>query len=208
VKGKFITLEGGEASGKSTNIQFISKWLAARQIPHVLTHEPGGTPFAESIRQLLLMKQPEPIASDAELLLMFASRAQHIAQVIKPALDSGKWVICSRFTDSSYAYQGGGRGLPMEKIAQLEHLVQGDLQPDLTILLDLPVEIALERARHRGELDRIEAEDVAFFERVRAVYLARAKAFPERFRVIETTTFEHVQLHLDRILREKGFDRP
>ena len=203
MKGKFITLEGGEASGKSTNIQFISKWLTERKISHVLTHEPGGTPFAESIRQLLLIKQPEPVAVDTELLLMFASRAQHIAQVVKPALESGKWVICSRFTDSSYAYQGGGRGVSMEKIAQLERLVQGDLQPDLTILLDVPVEIALERARQRGELDRIEAEDLAFFERVRATYLERAKAFPERFRIIQTQTFDQVHQQLADLLCEQ-----
>ncbi len=199
---KFITLEGGEASGKSTNIQFISAWLNERAIPHVITHEPGGTPFAESIRQLLLMKQPEPVASDTELLLMFASRAQHIAQLIRPALAAGKWVICSRFTDSSYAYQGGGRGVSMEKIAQLERLVQADLQPDLTILLDLPVNIAAERARQRGELDRIEAEDLAFFERVRAAYLARAAAFPARFRIVETQNFERIQQDLAQILEQ------
>jgi dTMP kinase len=200
MKAKFITLEGGEASGKSTNIRFVSEWLTEHAIPHVITHEPGGTPFAESIRQLLLMRQSEPVASDTELLLMFASRAQHIARVIRPALAAGKWVICSRFTDSTYAYQGGGRGVSLAKIAQLEQLVQEDLQPDLTILLDLPVEIALERARQRGELDRIETEDIAFFERVRQVYLARAKAFPGRFRVIETHAFDRVHQQLADLL--------
>ncbi len=202
MSGKFITLEGGEAAGKSTNIQFISAWLSEREIPHLITHEPGGTPFAESIRQLLLLRQPEPVASDTELLLMFASRAQHLAQVIRPALAAGKWVICSRFTDSTYAYQGGGRGVSLEKIAQLEQLVQGDLQPDLTILLDLPVEIALERARQRGELDRIEAEDITFFERVRSAYRARAQAFPQRFRCIDTQKFDHVQRELAEILSQ------
>lgn len=206
MKPKFITLEGGEASGKSTNIQFISKYLAECGIAHVITHEPGGTPFAESIRQLLLRQQSEPVASDTELLLMFASRAQHIAQVIQPALAAGKWVICSRFTDSTYAYQGGGRGVSMEKIAQLEQLVQGDLQPDLTILLDLPVDIALERARQRGELDRIEAEDQAFFERVRAAYLARAIAFPERFKVVQTQSFERVEHELAGVLSQVVVD--
>jgi dTMP kinase len=202
VSAKFITLEGGEASGKSTNIRLIANWLTQRNIPYVLTHEPGGTPFAESIRQLLLQQQSEPVASDTELLLMFASRAQHIAQVIRPALAAGQWVICSRFTDSTYAYQGGGRGVSLEKIAQLEQLVQGAFQPDLTILLDVPVEIALERARQRGELDRIEAEDIPFFERVRSAYLARAAAFPQRFRIIKTDHFDRVEQDLQAVLSE------
>ncbi len=200
MSGKFITLEGGEASGKSTNLKFIAAWLQARNIPYVLTHEPGGTPFAESIRQLLLQKQEERVSADTELLLMFASRAQHLAQVILPALSAGKWVICSRFTDSTYAYQGGGRGLSMAKIAALEQLVQGDLQPDLTILLDVPVAIAQQRAQQRGELDRIEKENLAFFERVRQVYLDRAQAFPKRFRVLDTQTFDQLHAQLETLL--------
>ncbi len=184
MRGKFITLEGGEASGKSTNIRVIAEHLRNQGIPFVLTHEPGGTPLAEELRSFLLAHHDEKIASKTELLLMFASRAQHIHELILPALEAGKWVICSRFTDSSYAYQGGGRGVPETDIHVLEEFVQGDLQPDLTLLLDVPVEIALERANKRGLLDRIEEEDRSFFERVRQAYLARAKDFPKRFRII------------------------
>jgi dTMP kinase len=184
-KGKFITLEGGEASGKSTHLQLLGEWLTCQNIPHILTHEPGGTPLAEDIRHLLLKKQAEVMAPDTELLLAFAARAQHLAELIIPALEAGKWVICSRFTDSTYAYQGAGRGLSIEKIAVLENLVQGDLQPDLTILLDLPVQLAAARARERGELDRIEEENLFFFERVHAAYLTRAQQYPKRFCILD-----------------------
>ncbi len=184
---KFITLEGGEASGKSTNIRIIAEFLKARNIPFVLTHEPGGTKLAEAIRAFLLNTHTEKIATKTELLLMFASRAQHVEELILPALNAGKWVVCSRFSDSSFAYQGGGRGVPEADIAMLEHFVQGSLQPDLTVLLDLPVEVALERANKRGLLDRIEQEDRAFFERIRAAYLKRADQFKQRFRVIDAT---------------------
>lgn len=194
MKGKFISLEGGEASGKSTNIHFIAEYLKSQQIPYILTHEPGGTPLAEELRKFLLQNHKERIAPKTELLLMFASRAQHLAEVILPALENGKWVICSRFTDSTYAYQGYGRGVPLGDIAALEQVVQGQLQPDLTILLDLPVEIALERANKRGLLDRIEQEDRTFFERIRNAYLTRAKQFPDRFRVIDASKpLEQVQ---------------
>lgn len=188
MRGKFITLEGSDASGKSTNIQVIAQFLKAKQIPFVLTHEPGGTPLAEDLRAFLLKIHAEKIASKTELLLMFAARAQHIDHLIEPALASGKWVICSRFTDSTYAYQGGGRGVAESDIASLEHLVQGALQPDLTLLLDLPVEIASQRANKRGQLlDRIEHEDQAFFERIRTAYLKRAAAFPQRIRIIDAS---------------------
>lgn len=199
-KGKFITLEGGEASGKSTHLQLLGEWLTRQNIPHILTHEPGGTPLAEDIRHLLLKKQAEVMAPDTELLLAFASRAQHLAELIIPALEAGKWVICSRFTDSTYAYQGAGRGLSTEKIAVLENLVHRDLQPDLTFLLDLPVQLAATRARERGELDRIEEEDLAFFERVRTAYLARAKNDPKRFCIIDAHT-ERESVHQQMLLQ-------
>ena len=185
-RGAFITVEGGEGAGKSTNIAVVEQWLAEAGIRCVLTREPGGTPLAEAMRQLLLEVRDEPVAPTAELLLMFAARSQHIAEVIEPALARGDWVVCDRFTDATYAYQGGGRGLPGHDIAVLEDLVQGSLRPDLTLLLDAPVELGLERAGQRGELDRFEQEQVAFFERVRQCYLGRASADPQRFRVIHT----------------------
>lgn len=199
-KGQFITLEGGEASGKSTHLQLMGEWLTRQNIPHVLTHEPGGTPLAEDIRHLLLKKQMEVMAPDTELLLAFASRAQHLAELIAPALDAGKWVVCSRFTDSTYAYQGAGRGLSMDKIAILEQLVHGSLQPDLTFLLDLPVKLAATRARERGELDRIEEESFAFFDRVHTAYLTRAQNDPERFCVIDAHA-EKEAVHQQMVLR-------
>ena len=198
--GKFITLEGGEASGKSTHLQCLGEWLTRHNIPHVLTHEPGGTPLAEDIRHLLLKKQPETVAPDTELLLAFASRAQHLAELIVPALNAGKWVICSRFTDSTYAYQGAGRGLSMDKIAILEKVVHGHLQPDVTFLLDLPVKLAATRARERGELDRIEEESLAFFDRVHAAYLTRAKNDPKRFCVIDASA-DKESVHQQMVLR-------
>ncbi len=194
MKGKFITLEGGEASGKSTNIPVIEAFLKSRNIPCVVTHEPGGTPLAEELRKVLLTAHAETLAPKTELLLMFASRAQHLNTVILPALAAGKWVICSRFTDSSYAYQGGGRGVSVSDIATLEHFVQGEVQPDLTLLLDVPVDIALKRAEARGALDRIEQEDRAFFERIRKAFLKRAVEYPERIRVIDASQpLEQVQ---------------
>jgi len=185
MKGKFITLEGGEASGKSTNVRVMAEYLKSKEIPFIVTHEPGGTPLAEELRSFLLKQHDEKVAPKTELLLMFASRAQHIHEVILPALKQGTWVICSRFTDSSYAYQGGGRGVPEADIAVLEKFVQGDLQPDLTLLLDVPVEIALDRANKRGLLDRIEQEDREFFERIRQAYLKRAKQFSGRFKIVD-----------------------
>ena len=183
--GKFITLEGGEGVGKTTNLQFICDYLRNQGIDVLVTREPGGTPLAEKIRDVLLdPRTTEPVAEDTELLLMFASRAQHIAEKIKPALATGQWVVCSRFTDSSFAYQGGGRGVSLKRIQTLADWVHGDLQPDLTLILDLPVEIGLQRARERAELDRIEQEKKAFFERVRQAYLERAQT-ADRYHVID-----------------------
>lgn len=183
-RGKFLTIEGTEGVGKSTNLAFVRDWLQARSIEVIVTREPGGTALAEEIRSLLLAKRDEPVDENAELLLVFAARAQHIAQVIKPALARGAWVLSDRFTDATYAYQGGGRGLNKSVIAQLELLVQGELRPDLTLILDIDVELGLERARQRGELDRFESETLAFFERVRVAYQERAAVAPTRYAVI------------------------
>ena len=182
-RGLFLTVEGIEGVGKSTNIHFIETQLKAHGIPVVVTREPGGTPVAEAIRDVLLASHTETVAIDTELLLMFAARAQHIQQVIEPALARGDWVISDRFTDATYAYQGGGRHVPMEKIAALEQWVQGDLRPDYTLLLDADVDVGLARAKKRTALDRFENETVAFFNRVRQTYLERAKADPKRYRL-------------------------
>lgn len=185
LRGKFITLEGTEGVGKSTNLAAMVAWLEREGIPFIQTREPGGTPLAEELRELLLTARDELIDPKAELLMIFAARAQHIECVIRPALERGQWVLSDRFTDATFAYQGGGRGLPMAFIESLENLVQQGLQPDCTILLDLAPQVGMERARERGELDRFESEAVPFFEKVRAVYLARAAADPTRFRVID-----------------------
>lgn len=186
-KGLFITVEGGEGVGKSTNIDFITRQLDKANIDYVLTREPGGTPMAEQIRNLLLAPRDEKVSENTELLLMFAARAQHLATVIEPALANGQWVICDRFTDATYAYQGGGRGVPLKKIAELEQLVQGDLRPDITLLLDAPVEVGMARARERGALDRFEQEQMQFFDSVRTTYLAMAAEHPERYRFIDAS---------------------
>lgn len=187
MNSRFITLEGGEGAGKSTSLAFIRDYFAARGLPLVVTREPGGTPLAEQVRELLLQRRDEAVAPDAELLLMFAARAQHIAGLIAPALARGEWVLCDRFTDATYAYQGGGRGLSRARIAELEAMVQGDLRPGLTLLLDLPVAQGLARAEARAEKDRFESEREEFFERVRAAYRERAVAEPARFRVIDAS---------------------
>ncbi len=181
--GRFITLEGIEGVGKSTNLEFVAGYLAQRGRRVVVTREPGGTPLGERIRELLL----DPVTSlppMSELLLMFAARAAHLEQVVRPALAGGEWVVCDRFTDATYAYQGGGRGLPAQKIQWLEQIVQGELRPDLTILLDASPQVARQRQTGRGAPDRFEREAEAFFARVRATYLMRARAEPGRFRVI------------------------
>lgn len=183
--GLFITLEGPEGAGKSTNREFIAEHLRQRGIDVLLTREPGGTPLAERIRELLLAPSDEIMDSDTELLLVFAARAQHLAGVIRPALARGAVVLCDRFTDATYAYQGGGRGLPLQRIEQLENFVQGQLRPDLTLIFDLPVQIGLSRAAARGRLDRFEQEGLGFFEDVRHAYLERARQAPARYRVID-----------------------
>lgn len=184
--GRFITLEGGEGVGKSSNLEFIRRRLERAGKSVVVTREPGGTALGEQIRVLLLDHRRDGMSVDAELLLMFAARAEHLAQVIRPALEAGKWVLCDRFTDATYAYQGGGRGIAETRIADLETWVQGSLRPDLTLLLDATVAVGLARAGRREEAaDRFEREQAAFFERVRRTYLQMAERFPERYRVID-----------------------
>nr|WP_153917528.1 dTMP kinase [Pseudomonas sp. JG-B] len=197
----FITLEGPEGAGKSTNREYLAERLRSHGVEVVLTREPGGTPLAERIRELLLTPSEEAMGVDTELLLVFAARAQHLEGVIKPALARGAVVLCDRFTDATYAYQGGGRGLSSERIALLENFVQGDLRPDLTLVFDLPVEIGLSRAAARGRLDRFEQEQRSFFEAVRQTYLQRAKAAAERYKVVDASlTLAEVQANLDKLL--------
>ncbi|CBL46918.1 Thymidylate kinase [gamma proteobacterium HdN1] len=199
--GLLITLEGTEGVGKSTNLQFIRDTLSEQKIPFICTREPGGTPLAETLRELLLAPRDEPFDPLAELLIMFAARAQHIAHVIRPALERGLWVICDRFTDATFAYQGGGRGVPMNIIAQLEALVQRELRPDAVILLDISPQLGLERAGQRAAPDRFERERCEFFERVRSVYLERADADPARYyRVDASRPLVDVQQELKDIL--------
>ena len=203
MSGLFITLEGPEGAGKSTNREYLAARLRERGIEVVLSREPGGTPLAERIRELLLAPSDETMASDTELLLVFAARAQHLAQVIRPALARGAVVLCDRFTDATYAYQGGGRGLSEARIAELERFVQGELRPDLTLVFDLPVAVGLSRAAARGRLDRFEQEGQAFFEAVRRTYLDRAEAAPARYRVLDAAQpLEAVQRDLDALLPE------
>ncbi len=188
-RGRFITLEGSEGVGKSTNLARVVAWLEARGLEVVQTREPGGTPRAEAIRELLLDPVvEEPLDADAELLLIFAARAQHLARVIRPALARGAWVVCDRFTDATFAYQGGGRSIDATRIAELERFVQRGLAPDLTLLLDMPVEAARSRLAERGGApDRFEREHASFFTAVRQAYLARAAADPGRFAVVDAS---------------------
>jgi len=202
MKGKFITVEGIEGVGKTTNIDFIHHQLLAAGHDVVLTREPGGTPLGEAIRGLLLDPEYTGMDSTCELQLMFAARAEHLAKVVWPALQQGRWVLCDRFTDATYAYQGGGRGIDAGRIAQLEQWVQGDFRPDLTLLLDVPVEVGLARAGTRGELDRFEQEQVAFFERVRQCYLAMASEHAGRYRVVDASrSLQQVQAQLAELLQ-------
>jgi len=184
-RGRFITLEGIEGAGKSTQLAVVQRYLEDRGIPVLTTREPGGSPIGERIRTLLLDPACKGMATDAELLLMFAARAEHIAQKIRPALERGTWVLCDRFTDATYAYQGGGRGVDRTRIALLEDYVQGALRPDLMLLFDLPVDAGLERAGKRSAPDRFESETVLFFEKVRAAYLTIAASQPQRVRIID-----------------------
>ncbi|MGF2685119.1 dTMP kinase [Marinobacter sp. DUT-3] len=184
-RGQFITFEGTEGVGKSTQLETAAQTLRTLGVEFIVTREPGGTPMAEAIRELLLAPRDEPVNDMTELLLMFAARAQHLHTRILPELEAGRWVLCDRFTDATFAYQGGGRGVPAERIALLENLVQGEVRPDRVILLDAPVETGMTRARHRGELDRFEREAVDFFQRIRDTYLERAAADPDRYQVVD-----------------------
>ena len=188
--GRFVTLEGIEGVGKSTQVARLSAALRGKGVAHVVTREPGGTALAETIRDVVLTARDETLPATAELLLMFAARAVHIKNLVEPNLRAGRWVICDRFTDATYAYQGGGRGVPTAQIRELEAMVQGALRPDLTVLLDAPVANALARARTRNAgaaADRFEREKSEFFERVRDAYLARAAADPTRIAVVDAT---------------------
>lgn len=204
--GRFITLEGGEGVGKSSNLEFIRRHLEASGKSVIITREPGGTPLGEQIRALLLDHRHNGMSADTELLLMFAARAEHLSRVIRPALVEGKWVLCDRFTDATYAYQGGGRGIAAQRIAVLENWVQGTLRPDLTLLLDAPVPVGMARAGQReGIADRFEREELAFFERVRQAYLQHTRCFPDRYRVIDAgqalaVVQERLRLELDAFL--------
>lgn len=203
--GKFITLEGGEGVGKSSNITFIRDYLSQKlsdnSLELFLTREPGGTPLAEEIRSLFVQPREEKVDGTTELLLVFAARAQHLAEFIQPNLTSGHWVLSDRFTDATFAYQGGGRGLDLNIIKSLETIVQKSLQPDLTILLDLPVEVGMARAKKRSDFDRIEKEQFSFFERVRQAYLARANNDTTRFRIVDANqTLEAVQKDIAKVL--------
>ncbi len=202
-KGLFITLEGGEGAGKSTQKKRIVEWLTNRGLQVVEAREPGGTKVSEQIRKVLLDTRNAGLNATAELLLMFAARSQLVEEVILPALAKRQVVVCDRFADASYAYQGGGRELGPEAVATVEQLVLGALQPDLTLLFDVPVNVGMTRVAGRGEADRFELESVRFFERVRNAYLARAKAHPERFRVIDASLDEQqVWMQVKAVLEE------
>lgn len=201
MQGRFITVEGGEGVGKTTNLLFARDWLQSRDIDCVITREPGGTPLAEDIRELLLCHRDETVCDMTELMLIFAARAQHLDQVIKPALARGQWVLCDRFTDATFAYQGGGRQMDWACIETLQQLVQGSLRPDLTLYLDMSVEAGLERARNRGALDRFESQGEVFFNRVRSTYQRLAASDPGRFHTIDASQpLDRVQQQLTEAL--------
>jgi len=208
-KGRFITLEGGEGVGKSTNLAFTAGLLEAAGLDVQRSREPGGTPLAERVREIIVSPAGETVPPMAELLLIFAARALHIEGCIRPALAAGRWVLCDRFTDASYAYQGAGRELGEAPVRWLEEAVQGELRPDLTLLLDADPEIGLARADARGAADRFEQERIAFFRRVRAGYLARAAAEPQRFRIVDASgSLDEVQseirTHINKYLEVHG----
>ena len=203
-RGRFITLEGIEGVGKSTHMQFVAARLRGRGLTVLETREPGGTPEADEIRTTLLKVRGGAFDPMAELLLMFAARAVHLERLIRPALAAGTWVVCDRFTDASYAYQGGGRGIPASRIAALERMVLKGLKPDLTLLLDAHIEVGMARARDRGQLDRFEQEQDAFFTRVRRVYLSRARREPRRMRRVDASRdIAAVQADLAAVLDER-----
>ena len=202
-RGRFITVEGVEGAGKSSNLEFIKHLLENAGKEVLYTREPGGTPLGEEVRSLLLGHKHTGMADDTELLLMFAARAEHLEQKIKPALEAGIWVLCDRFTDASYAYQGGGRGIDKERIRSLEQWTHGDLRPDLTLLLDLSVEIGLERAGKRSEPDRFEKEEMQFFEAVRQAYLQIAWDEADRVKVVDASNpLYEVQARIAEVIQE------
>ncbi|MET0043617.1 MAG: dTMP kinase [Candidatus Thiodiazotropha sp. 6PLUC3] len=203
LRGRFITVEGGEGAGKSSNLSFIRGLLEAAGKQVLFTREPGGTELGEEVRDLLLGHRHTGMADDTELLLMFAARAEHLQRKIIPALEQGQWVLCDRFTDASYAYQGAGRGLAKDRIKTLEQFVQGDLRPDLTLLLDLPVEIGLDRAGKRSEPDRFEKQEQTFLEQVRSGSLDLAASEPGRVKVIDASpALETVQQQISAVMAE------
>ena len=205
ITAKFITLEGIEGVGKTSNRDYIRALLEESGKQCIVTREPGGTPLGESLRELLLQHSDEQMSDDAELLMMFAARAEHIKKVIRPALEADQFVLCDRFTEATFAYQGGGRQLDVSKIADLESWVQGDLRPDLTIILDAPVEVGRERAGKRSAPDRIEKEENDFFERVRNAYLELANQHPERICIVDASLpLEQVQLQIKQQLIDRG----
>ncbi len=200
-RGKLITIEGVEGAGKTTNLPYIQQQLEAHKLRILHTREPGGTEVGEAIREILIAPALPAMHQDTELLLMFAARAEHLKKKIEPALSSGKWVLCDRFTDASYAYQGAGRGISLERIAQLEGWVQGALRPDYTLLFDVDAHTGLGRALSRGEADRFEQEDIDFFNRVRQQYLTMADNNPQRYRVIDASAgLAEVQQQLRHII--------
>ncbi|HUP92068.1 MAG TPA: dTMP kinase [Solimonas sp.] len=203
-RGRFVTLEGGEGAGKSTQLAFVKGWLEGRGRRVLTTREPGGSKLAEAIRGLVLQDWPETMDPQTELLLMFAGRAAHLRATVVPALDTGTDVVCDRFVDSSYAYQGAGKGVPEAQIRALEAMVVGARAPDLTLVLDLPPELGLARTARRGEQNRFEAEPLAFMQRVRAAFLARAAAEPQRCEVIDASqSLAGVQAQIERVLSER-----
>jgi dTMP kinase len=205
MKGQFITIEGIEGAGKSTQLAFIKDYLIQKGIDLVVTREPGGTELGEKIRSLLLAPSDQPMAVDTELLLMFAARAEHMDKVIKPALDAGKWVLSDRFTDATFAYQGGGRGISTQRITDLANWTLGNFKPDMTLLFDLPVELGQQRVMSRNQgKDRFEQEKVDFFQKIRQCYLDRAQDEPERIKVIDSSqSIEQIQAQLVHILNRK-----
>ncbi len=209
MEGVFLTLEGLEGTGKTTNLAFLTQLLEEAGANVLVSREPGGTQLGEALRELILNRHDLQVSAMSELLMIFAARAQHLEQVIKPALAEGLWVISDRFTEASYAYQGSGRELGSAAVEVLEALVQAHLQPDVTFLLDIDPELGLRRASATGAPDRIEQEGLAFFERVRSGYLSRAEQFPERFKVVDASpSLEQVQtqlrMHVSALLNEKG----
>ena len=188
--GRFLAIEGVDGAGKSTQVPRVDEWLRRNGVETLVTREPGGTPLGESLRALLLDPRFTGMSTSAELLVMFAARAEHLEKRIVPALADGVWVLCERFTDATFAYQGGGRDVDPKRIAALEETVQGDVRPDLVLVLDLPIEVGLERSVRRGAADRFERESIEFFRRVRAVYIARAAEHPERYAVIDARADE------------------